>query len=265
MRPVAAVARVAEVQHVPVALPAAEAQPAAVVRLVLAARLPAPEAPPAAAVQHDLVVQLAPVELGAVAVRHVGVVQCVPAQKRVAVEQHVFLRRRALSRFGPLLWCSTIRHWKRVSADAATAAQERHAIMAQSSAHRSAPPGLASVFGTFAATCVSCADWPRGNCVLRVSAIRLGIRRSVGLCGLVVMRLDAGRRRVLTAIGNLLRGRGSVLNPARAAVIRNAIAAGDCVSLHTCRVCVKWSMNDALVHAHHRSVVGKLVAAPFSA
>ena len=44
----------------------------------------------------------------------------------------------------------------------------------------------------------------------------------------------------------------------------NAIAAGDCVSLNTCRVCVG-GMNHALVHAHHRSVVGKLVAAPFSA
>jgi hypothetical protein len=55
-----------------------------------------------------------------------------------------------------------------------------------------------------------------------------------------------------------------VLNPARAAVIRNAVAVNDRISLHARRVVVG-GVNHALIHAHDRGVVGKLVAAPFSA
>ena len=54
-----------------------------------------------------------------------------------------------------------------------------------------------------------------------------------------------------------------MLNSARAAVIGNAAAVGDCVSLHNRRVVVG-SANDALIHTRDRGVVSKLVAAPFS-
>jgi hypothetical protein len=55
-----------------------------------------------------------------------------------------------------------------------------------------------------------------------------------------------------------------MLNPARAAAIGNAAAVDDRVSLHARRVVVG-GVNHGIIHAHHRGVVGKLVAAPFSA
>ena len=54
-----------------------------------------------------------------------------------------------------------------------------------------------------------------------------------------------------------------MLNPARAAAIGNAAAVDDRISLHARRVVVG-GVNHALVHAHNRGVVGKLIAAPFS-
>jgi hypothetical protein len=108
------------------------------------------------------------------------------------------------------------------------------------------------------------AQWLGCNRVLRVSAVRLGKRCSVGLCGPLVLRLEPGRSRMLIALGNPVLWGGSVLNSARAAVIGNAAAVGDRVSLHNRRVVVS-SANDALIHAHDRGVVSKLAAAPFSA
>jgi hypothetical protein len=102
-----------------------------------------------------------------------------------------------------------------------------------------------------------------GNHVLRVSAVGLGMRGSVGFCSRLVLRLDPGRSRVLIALGDPLRCGGSMLNPTRAAVIRNAALVGDRISLHARRVVVG-GVNRALVHAHDCGVVGKLVAAPFS-
>lgn len=111
---------------------------------------------------------------------------------------------------------------------------------------------------------VRCLDlWPGSNYVLRVSAVHLGIRRSVDLRRLLVTRLDAGRSRVLVAIGNPLRWCGSVLNSARAAVIRNAVVVDDRVVRHNRPVDIG-RVNHVFVHAHHRGVVGELVAAPLS-
>ncbi len=103
-----------------------------------------------------------------------------------------------------------------------------------------------------------------GNRVLRVSAVHLGIRGSVGFCSPLVLRLEPGRSGVLTALGDLLLWGGSVLNPARATAIGNAAAVDDRVSLHTRRVVVG-GVNHGIIHAHHRGVVGKLVAAPLPA
>ncbi len=55
-----------------------------------------------------------------------------------------------------------------------------------------------------------------------------------------------------------------MLNPARAAAIGNVAPVDDRVSLHTRRVVVG-GVNHALIHTHDRGVVGKLIAAPFSA
>jgi hypothetical protein len=108
------------------------------------------------------------------------------------------------------------------------------------------------------------AQGPGGSRVLRVSAIHLGIRGSIGFCSCLVLRLEPRGSRVLIVLCNQLRRSGSMLNPARATAIGNAAAVGDRVSLHARRVVVG-GVNYAFIHAHHRGVVGKLVAAPFSA
>ena len=102
-----------------------------------------------------------------------------------------------------------------------------------------------------------------GNYGSRMSAVRLGIGGLVGPHSLLVLRLDLGRSRVLVAIGNPFLRRGDVLNPAWPAVIGNAAAGADGVSLDNCPVVVS-GVDDALIHTHDRGVVGKFIAAPFS-
>jgi hypothetical protein len=69
---------------------------------------------------------------------------------------------------------------------------------------------------------------------------------------------------VLVVCGYLLSGRGSVLNAAGTAAIGDAVAVGDCISLHTCPVDIG-GVDRVLIHVHDRGVVSKLVAAPLAA
>jgi hypothetical protein len=78
-----------------------------------------------------------------------------------------------------------------------------------------------------------------------------------------MLRLEAGRSRVLLMFGNPLLGSRGVLNPAWTAVIGDVPVVGDGVSFHH-RPVVVGGVDDALIHVHDRGVVGKFVAAPLA-
>ena len=110
---------------------------------------------------------------------------------------------------------------------------------------------------------MSPAQRPGGNHVLRAPPVGLGIRAFVGPRGIYMLRLIAGRGRVLLACGNALLGGRGMPNPSRTSVIGNVPVVGDSIPLHHCPIIVG-GVDDALVHAHDRGVIGKGVAAPLA-
>jgi len=103
-----------------------------------------------------------------------------------------------------------------------------------------------------------------GNQVLRMAPIRLGIQAPVGPGSHHVLRLVAGRSYMPLTRGSQFLGRGGVLYATRTAAVGNVAVVHDRVSLHNRPVDVG-GVNDGLIHAHDRGVVGKLVAAPLAA
>ena len=79
-----------------------------------------------------------------------------------------------------------------------------------------------------------------------------------------MLHLESGWRRVLFMHRNQFLGSCGVLDAARTAVIGHMVGVDDGVSLHNRPVDVG-GVNDSLIHMHHRGVVGKGVAAPFTA
>jgi hypothetical protein len=69
---------------------------------------------------------------------------------------------------------------------------------------------------------------------------------------------------MLFAGGCALLWPGLVLDATGTAVVGNAPVVDNRVSLHNCAVDIG-GVNDGLIHAHHRSVIGKLIAAPLAA
>jgi hypothetical protein len=99
--------------------------------------------------------------------------------------------------------------------------------------------------------------------VLWVPAVRLGIGTPVDLGSLHVLCLELGWSHVLLVLGSPLLGGGGVLNATRTAAIGNAVRVDDCVSLHNRPINVG-GVDDVLIYAHDRGVIGKLATAPLA-
>ena len=104
-----------------------------------------------------------------------------------------------------------------------------------------------------------------GDCrVLWVAAIGLGKRGFVGPGRRHVLRLDAGRSRVLVTRGYLLRGGRLVLHPAGTAAIGDVVIVDNGIILHNRLVSVG-VMDDGFIDARDRSVIAEVIALPLAA